>query len=644
MSTLQKAWDKVRANNGAAGADGVSVSQFDLTSGQRLAQLSGDLRAGHYRPGRARAVDVPKKKGGTRRLMIPCVVDRIVQGAAAAVLSPVLEPQFEEGSYAYRPGRSVQMAKDAIARWRDRGFRHVIEADIVGFFDHVRHDRMLDKLDTALRGHRGAGEMVALVTLLLEAHNLDSGAPGLGLPQGSPLSPLLSNLYLDALDEVLDRRGLRMVRFADDFVVLATQRDTAKAALADIVQHLASEGLSLHPAGTRVWDFDRGFEFLGGLFVRSMVMDAANDTEEDPTILMRIQAEMDAAEDADLAIETTAGYDRGDRVLYLLQAGRRLSLRNQSFTVMSLEGHELAGIAPARVDRIEIGPDCSADFGALDHALATETSVALIDGDGATRGILMQPLGGRAALHLAQARAVLDPALSVELARALVNARLRNQRTQLQRLNHESKDPEVTAALAAMMRFLRKSPGADSVASLRGLEGAAAAVYWPTLGRMIEGAPHPFRRKRPASDPANAAINWLSAMLERDMTAALGAAGLHPGFGLLHSPRDGALALVWDMMEPFRAPLTEGLTAFLFNARRLKPQMFTPTAEGIRIHPEARAALVRGYEAAVARPVKATGRNIRLAWRPMMRRQAQDYAKAVMQGDAALFQPYLMEP
>lgn len=244
-STLQTAWDKVRSNQGAAGGDGLSIAQFEARSAARLNALATALSTRRYRPGPARPVDVPKKKGGTRRLMIPCVTDRIVQSATAATLTPVLEPQFEEGSYAYRPGRSVQMAIHAVSRWRDLGFWHVVEADIVGFFDNVRHDRVLEKLDLALKGQAGADGVSDLVALLLEAHAQDSGVAGLGLPQGSPLSPLLSNLYLDALDERLDGRGLRIVRFADDFVVLARKRETAEAALADVTRHLADEGLRL---------------------------------------------------------------------------------------------------------------------------------------------------------------------------------------------------------------------------------------------------------------------------------------------------------------------------------------------------------------------------------------------------------------
>ncbi|MBL3587685.1 CRISPR-associated endonuclease Cas1 [Rhodovulum sulfidophilum] len=163
------------------------------------------------------------------------------------------------------------------------------------------------------------------------------------------------------------------------------------------------------------------------------------------------------------------------------------------------------------------------------------------------------------------------------------------------------------------------------------------------MGRLCEEAHRPFRRQRPAEDPLNAAINYLSAILERDTRAAVLAAGLHPGFGLLHRPQDRAEACVYDLMEPFRAPLTEGLAVFLFNARRLRPQMFAGVGGGVRISTEGRRALIAGYETAVARRVNVPDRSHKLAWRPMMRRQAQDLAQALRAGDPARFRPYRME-
>jgi len=642
LSSLQTAWARVLANQGAAGGDGVGVAAFARVATQRLPRLGHELRTNRYHPGPARAVDVPKRKGGTRRLMIPCVVDRIVQGAVANTLSPVLEPTFSDASYGYRPGRGVDDALRAVAQWRDRGFWHVVEADIVGFFDNVRHDRLLTRLDAALAGRDGAGRLLDLIALLLQAHAQDSGIAGRGLAQGSPLSPLMSNLYLDVLDDALDGRGLRLIRYADDFILLARQRATAEAALDEARAVLAEEGLALHPGGSRVRDFDQGFAFLGDLFVKGMQMPQREEPEAATTALLRQVAQDDARADAVHEAEGQAGYDRGARVLYLTEPGRRLTVEGGSFAVMAAAGHRLAGIAPGRVGRIEIGPGTAADWDAMDLALSHGVALAAVGADGATRGVLHHPAEERAGLQAAQARA--GDALAATIARALVDARIRNMRTQLFRLNRDPADPQVTAALAAMQRQVMGLVAHTTPAALRGAEGFAAALYWPALGRLVAGAPQPLRRSRPAADPLNAAINWLTGLLERDMLAAVQASGLHPGFGFLHAPRDGAWALVWDLMEPFRAPLTEGLAAFLFNARRLRPEMFVTEGKTVRIDPAGRRALVAGYESALGRVVNAPGRAVRLAWRPMMRHQALSLAAAVRTGDAARFTPYLMEP
>lgn len=641
---LDAAWEKVRANGGCAGGDGVTIPQFQGGAGWRLARLARAVEEGQYAPAPYRNVAIPKKKGGERVLRIPSLIDRVLHSALAAVLTPVLEPQFEDASFAYRPGRSVDQAVRAIAHWRDQGYWHVIEADIVGFFDAVRHDQLLGKLEAALAGWAGAEVITDLVALVLMHQAGESGIQGKGLAQGSPLSPLLANLYLDALDEEIHGRGIRLVRFADDFVVLCKRRATAEAALEDVGAVLNAHGLELYPDGTRVLDFDRGFEFLGHLFVRSMVLSQISDPAEDMVSLLRGVASQDAAETEELTAELHAGYDRGDRVLYLTEPGRQLGLRNLSFSVATGEGKEIAGISHGRVDRIEVGPQVSVAWAAAEHALASETELVLVDGRGGLRGRLAPPLTGPAELHLAQAAAVMDDRFRLALARMLVEARIRNQRTQLFRLNRRQEKAQVTRALAAMGRHLRKLPQAESIEAVLGLEGAAAAEYWPALARLSKGEKQPFRRQRPAHTPLNASVNYLTALLERDIHAAITSAGLHPGFGLLHAARDRADAAVYDLMEPFRAPLSEGLATFLFNAKRLRPDMFATTEESkVRISIQGRRALISGYESALAKRVNAPGRSVRLAWRPMMKRQAQDLAKAFRAGDPVLYRPYLME-
>lgn len=652
LRQMDDAWAKVRSNGGCAGGDGMTITAFQPRAARRLAEIADDLRQGNWEPGPLRVVDIPKKKGGHRRLTIPTIEDRIVHTALAQVLTPLLEPMFEDCSFAYRPGRSVQQAVAAIGRWQRAGYHHVIEADIVGFFDNLVHDRLLAKLDAALDGIEGGAEISDLVAVVLSHQSVQTGRQGCGIAQGSPLSPLLANLYLDTLDESIEKRGVRLVRFADDFVVLCKRRKDAETALADSRAILAEHGLEMHEPGTRILDFDRGFEFLGHLFVRSFAFRQISDPAEDPLQLLRgighedSQAEAEAERgEAALEAERIAGFDRGDRVLYVHEPGRRVTLRNLSFAVEGPDdGRVLATIAHDRVDRIEIGPASRIDPAVYDHCLGTQTDLALVDGYGELRGTLTLPAAGRGALHLAQAAAVLDPERQTALARRLADARIRNQRTQLFRLNRRQEVADVTRALAAMGRFLRKLERCGDVAALRGIEGAASAVYWPALGLLTQGAPTPFRRRRPAADPLNAAINYLAAILLRDVRAALLQAGLHPGFGLLHTARDHADACAYDLMEPFRAPLTEGLAVFLFNSKRLRPDMFSPLPEGgIRIRREAVRAIIKAYEAAIARRVNITNGAGKLAWRPMMRHQARSLARAVRNNDAADFVPYLME-
>ena len=647
LRQMDMAWEKVRANNGCAGGDNLTIDMFQPGAARRLSDLANDLKCGAYQPSPYRVIDISKKKGGHRRLLIPSLVDRVALTALAQILGPVLEPQFEDSSFAYRPGRSVKQAVQAIERWRNAGFWHVIEADIVGFFDAIQHDLLLTKLEAALDGLPGAVEIVDLIAMMLEHQSLQTGIMGRGVAQGSPLSPLLANLYLDALDEAMAEKGVRLVRFADDFVILCKKRHDAQRALDEAESALQEHGLALHEDGTRIVDFDRGFEFLGHLFVRSFAFQQVSDPMEDPVQLLRGIAHEDAV-DARVAeaeeVQAKAGYDRGARVLYVTEPGRRVALRNLSFTIETVEGRELAAISHNRVDRIEVGPRAHIEANVFEHCLATETDLAIVDGFGALRGALVKPDTDSAELHLKQAALALSPDQSAIVARSLVDARIRNQRTQLFRLNRTKENGDVTAALTRMGRHLRKLDRMETVDQLRGLEGVVAAEYWPALGLLTRDAPSPLRRSRPADDAMNAAINYLTAILLRDVRAGVLASGLHPGFGSLHASRDRADAVVYDLMEPFRAPLTEGLVSYLFNARRLRAEMFRPLPEGgVRIGRDARTALIKGYEQGVAKRVKVTGRSIKLAWRPLMLRQAQDLAKALRNNDLSRFQPYLME-
>ena len=219
VANLAQALLNVMRNKGAAGVDGRSTDEVVAAAPRLLAYLRRELLAGTYRPGDIRRVWIPKPGGGQRGLGIPNVVDRWVQQAVLQVLQPIFEPTFHASSHGFRPGRGAQTAIDEAKKYLAEGFSITVDIDLSKFFDRVHHQRLLNRLAQRVAD----GRILKLVHRLLKAQVvLPDGAritTEEGTPQGGPLSPLLSNIVLDELDWELARRGLRFVRYADDFSV-----------------------------------------------------------------------------------------------------------------------------------------------------------------------------------------------------------------------------------------------------------------------------------------------------------------------------------------------------------------------------------------------------------------------------------------
>lgn len=441
--------------------------------------------------------------------------------------------------------------------------------------------------------------------------------------------------------EEMDAQGVKLVRFADDFVILCKSERKAKSALSHCIRVLDAHGLHLHADGTRIVNFEKGFDFIGNLFLRTLSV----KTRREPKIAAA-PVKSEVTDDGVIQLETPAsGFAQGRRVLYVLDPRHTLGIRNRSFSVRREDGRELIAIPNKRVARIEIGPDVTFDPQVIVLAMETSTDLALLDAFGQTKGMVVGRESRHASMHFTQAQAILDPALRLQIARKTAHSRVASQRAQLMRLNRRRQSDKVVSALRDLKRLKAAIADCGSVEGVMGFEGAASAVYWPALGALcVLGCNGGFKRSRPARDPLNAAINYLTGILERDVRAAIHSVGRHAGFAFLHGTRDRHDGLVFDGMEPFRAALTEGLPVYLFNARRLRPDMFVTTTDArTEITTEGRRALVEGYETAVARRVSKPGGKGRIGWRAMMVHQCQTLKRCINARSEAAFLPFVME-
>ncbi len=258
---LTDAWNDVQERDSAAGVDGVSVKRWARQWEERLATLRRAVKANTYQPLPLKRFTIPKKSGGRRHLANPAVTDKVLQRAMLNVLDDLFDPLFLPCSYGYRRGRSTADAVETICAHRDAGFVWVLDGDIDECFDSLDHELLLDfvreEVDDAI--------VLRLIEIWLRAWRRDPDVAR-GIPLGTPLSPLLCNVYLHRLDAALVELGWLVVRYADDFVVLCRREAGARQAREDAAAILASIKLRLEPAKTVVTDFDDGFDYLGVRF------------------------------------------------------------------------------------------------------------------------------------------------------------------------------------------------------------------------------------------------------------------------------------------------------------------------------------------------------------------------------------------
>lgn len=484
--------------------------------------LARMFETGSWQPGAAKGFATKKANGASTRLIVQLSsADRLVHQTLHAELSPRLDRLFEAQSHGFRIGMGVEGVRQFVLQAWSRGYTVVAEADVESFFDSVPWDRM----EAQIRRHLPQADIhtIAALHALLRTPvrlNRRTVRRNRGLLQGSPLSPLLANLYLDPFDEQMTARGHCLVRYADDFIVLGKTDDEARAALAAAAEILAQMGLALNPQKTAITPFSKGFTFLGLRFGGGISDELIEATALEKTLFVRHP-------------HAWVGIDQDSiTVKEGIKLRARLPLRRVREVILLGVG----GVSSRLVER------CAQRGISISFCSAAGRHLNTLSPSGY--------LQYRRGVEHSRRHAALSEPTRLACARGVVAAKLNNYASWFR----ERLTAEARPIFATMEQALALLPEARSDDQLRGIEGMAAREVFSYLNhRAPEGFRSTHRRPGEGADPWNILLDFAYSLLFQRLNLLLRLRGLNPFLGFLHSPENRYESLVCDLQEPFRA-------------------------------------------------------------------------------------------
>lgn len=555
---------------------------------------------GPVEPRPLRPAAIPKPSGGVRTLAIPPFLDRVLQRVLLDHLAPALDVHMAAHSYGFRPGRSRLQARDRVLALYEQGYRVVVESDVADFFDSVDFWRVAVRLRAFLGLDPLVDQVLAFIAAPLEA----DGAPeprACGLPQGAPLSPLLSNLILDDLDHDLADAGYALVRYADDFVILARSADEAREALNLAQQSLAEKGLRLKGEKSRITSFDEGFSFLGYRFAPGIAVDRHHDSPLIPdAALVEELAELpiEASDALSAPAATLPPADAYGTLVFLTESDLTVAVSGGQLLARHKEGTERRWPLAPLAALVLLGRQ-RLTSGALQALLAAGVPVHVADARGHWLGASTPwPAPEDIDLWIAQRQRCADPAFALDCARALIAARIRHQREALRRRLAGTAPP-----IRQLDAALQQAERCDSLDALRGHEGSAARAYFAALREFV---PAEFgfegREKRPPRDAYNALLSLGAVILHTHVDLILRARGLLPTVGCMHQAHGRHATLASDLMEPVRHRV-ERLALSLLRRGQLRGEDFQREANGaMRLTISAKRSYIEALQREFANP------------------------------------------
>lgn len=529
-----------------------TYQHFERSAADRLSSIARELRDGTWRPDLVRPVNIPKGDGSTRRLGISSLEDRIVERAMLDVLDAEIDPRLLPWSFGFRKGLGVRDAIACLVEHRDEGGRFVVRTDVNDCFAEIPRSRMLDRLADLVDD----AELVELVRLLVyrPEHGQDESSP-LGLHQGSALSPLLANVYLDQFDREMLDSGYRVIRYADDLAIVCTHRSETALATTVAAQTLGRLGMTLGPDKTMTCTFDEGVPFLGQVVTSGT--GTAIDRHAHP-------------QEKTIYINEEGGL--------LRSRGDRLRLERDGVLVLSASFE--------RVRQVVIFGRVGMTTPFVQHVLERGIDVTFVSNHGRYIGRLQPASTANPFIRQAQHRALNNEDVRIALAGRMVRAKLLNLRGALQRGRRRREGGDaLTTRIDRLERAAISTERQTTLNALMGVEGSGSREYFAGFGALLKD-PWVFttRQRRPPPDPVNSLLSFGYTLLVQESIAACEAAGLDAYSGFLHHNRVGRPSLALDLAEEFRPVIVDSVVLRMLNTMMLTPDSFETDPGRARPH------------------------------------------------------------
>ncbi len=554
---------------------------------KRLQNDMDKLKQGNYHVPKLRGYLIAKPDGGVRPLAVPPIYDRMLQRAISQIISPALEQLMYQHSHGFRKGRSRLTARyDIQAAWR-AGYHWVYESDIKDFFDSVKLEALRDRLNALYYGDPIVDCIIDWMSadVIFQGEHIKRNN---GLPQGSPLSPLMANLMLDDFDSDMQQAGFFLIRYADDFVVLCKDPKQAEKAGQVAKQSLQEHGFKLHPDKTQISALQDGFKYLGYLFMNDMALDIGGKKPKEPE---KTQAPENSwlAKLADKQPQRINKKHTLEALLKNLSRRQsiRISERDNTGTLLAVTGDysilstlnkqmqihrddkQLYKLPWKSLQTIVLFGNHQITTQAMHEALRCNVAIHLANTTGCYQGVITHNRNSQNQhTWLRQSATLNEQDKALYCAREIVNSRLQHMKRHLYQRRKASKTTALDNAIKKIIQI-------DNLDSLRGYEGSATREYYQYLAQSL---PPEFkfsgRNRQPPRDPFNVLLSLGYTLLYAYTESLIHAVGLLPWQGFYHQPRGKHAVLASDLMEPFRH-LIERTAISLINRNEIKVDDFS---------------------------------------------------------------------